>query len=166
MRAAMAALVMVIREHHCATQVYQQANRDLEDHHCGSDTDDDASAPFRVRKVRHEIVSLSETGMISAMHQTKATAARKNYPQKSWPKSAADAAPLRELSCVPQSYCEPCIARERTRQCCHTAKNEIRISIVPNVQTIAAPDGRSHQKERNNPAIPPSHAIIHPMSKR
>ena len=31
------------------------------------------------------------------------------------------------------------------------------------MQTIAAPDGRSHQKERNKPAIPPSNAMSQPM---
>src|SRR5439155_20292176 len=52
-------------------RVRHQANRDLEDHHCGSDTDDDASAPFRMRKIRNEIVRLVETRMIGPMHQAK-----------------------------------------------------------------------------------------------
>src|SRR4029077_1442790 len=38
----------------------------------------------------------------------------------------------------------------------HSPRNDMSINSAPNVQTIAAPDGRSHQKERNRPAIPPS----------
>ncbi|MGC2627406.1 MAG: hypothetical protein WA269_11245, partial [Candidatus Udaeobacter sp.] len=48
--------------------VGHQTGRDLDDHHRGSDADHDARTPFRVRKIRHEIVSLTETGMINPMH--------------------------------------------------------------------------------------------------
>jgi hypothetical protein len=48
--------------------VRREAGRDLDDHHRGSDTDHDARAPFRMRKIRHEIVCLPETGMICPMH--------------------------------------------------------------------------------------------------
>ena len=34
------------------------------------------------------------------------------------------------------------------------------------MQTIAAPDGRSQQNDRPNPPIPPSVAMIQPMSRR
>src|SRR5204862_7863962 len=44
--------------------------------------------------------------------------------------------------------------------------NEMKMRIAPKVQTIAAPEGKSHQKERNNPAIPPKSAMNQPMSKR
>jgi hypothetical protein len=40
------------------------------DRHRGSDTDHDARASFRMRKIRNEIVCLTETGMISAMHHS------------------------------------------------------------------------------------------------
>ena len=45
-----------------------QPNGDLDNHHRGRNTDHDAGAPFRVRKIRNEIVCLPETGMISSMH--------------------------------------------------------------------------------------------------
>jgi hypothetical protein len=48
--------------------VRHHAGRDLDDHHCGSDTDHNPRAPFRVRKIRDEIVSLTKMGMIRAMH--------------------------------------------------------------------------------------------------
>ena len=44
--------------------------------------------------------------------------------------------------------------------------NPIMISSPPNVQTMAAPEGRSHWKERNNPATPPNRAISQPISDR
>ena len=44
--------------------------------------------------------------------------------------------------------------------------NPIAISSTPNVQTMAAPEGRSHWNERNNPATPPSRAMTHPIRRR
>ena len=41
---------------------------DLDNHHRGSDTDHDPRAPFRMRKIRNEIVSLTKTRVIGAMH--------------------------------------------------------------------------------------------------
>src|SRR5262249_51392922 len=45
------------------------------------------------------------------------------------------------------AYChyESRFSVERSRWCCHKAKSEIRISNAPKVQTIAAPEGKSHQ---------------------
>src|SRR6185503_12615317 len=145
--------------------VRHEAGHDLDDHHRGSDNDHDARTPFRVRKIRHEIVSLTETGMINPVHQMKLSRSE-NFSSKIVSECSVETTHLTELWCVPQCYCESCIAPERARQCCHNATNEIKISIAPNVQTIAAPDGRSQQKERNRPAIPPTHAMIHPMSNR
>src|SRR6266404_6053900 len=39
------------------------------------------------------------------------------------------------------------------------ARRETRISSAPKVKTIAAPEGKSHQKERNKPTTPPMSAI-------
>jgi hypothetical protein len=64
------------------------------------------------------------------------------------------------------AYLRSEIPTEWARRCCHKAKSEIRISSAPKVQTIAAPEGKSHQKERNNPAMPPKSAMKQPMSKR
>ena len=44
------------------------AGSDLDNHHRGSDTDHDARAAFRVRKIRDEIVPLTKTRVIRAMH--------------------------------------------------------------------------------------------------
>jgi hypothetical protein len=46
-----------------------QANADLDDHHRRRNADHNASSPFRVRKIRNEIVSLTKTGMISPTHR-------------------------------------------------------------------------------------------------
>jgi hypothetical protein len=48
--------------------VRHHAGRDLDNHHRGSDTDHDARAPFRMRKIRHEIVPLTKMRVIRAMH--------------------------------------------------------------------------------------------------
>jgi hypothetical protein len=45
-----------------------QTGSDLDNHHRRSDNDDDARAPFRMRKIRHEIVPLPKTRVIRAMH--------------------------------------------------------------------------------------------------
>ena len=45
-----------------------QTADDLDNHHRGSGTDHDAHAPFRLRKIRNEIVRLTETGMFGPMH--------------------------------------------------------------------------------------------------
>jgi len=49
-------------------RVRHQAGHDLDDHHRGSDSDHDARASFRMRKIRHEIVSLTKTRVIGSMH--------------------------------------------------------------------------------------------------
>jgi hypothetical protein len=48
--------------------VRHEAGRDLDNHHRGSDTDHDPRAPFRMRKIRNEIVSLTKTRVIGAKH--------------------------------------------------------------------------------------------------
>jgi hypothetical protein len=49
--------------------VRHQAGHDLDNHHRRSDTDHDARAPFRMRKIRDEIVSLTKARVIRAMHR-------------------------------------------------------------------------------------------------
>jgi hypothetical protein len=38
--------------------------------------------------------------------------------------------------------------------------------MAPNVQTMVAPDGKSHQNESNNPAILPRSDTPQPISRR
>src|SRR5436309_8813637 len=52
-------------------RVRHQPDDDLDDHHCSRNPDYDAGAPFRVRKIRNEIVRFAKTGMIRPMHQPK-----------------------------------------------------------------------------------------------
>ena len=52
-----------------AIELRHQPDNDLENHHRGSDTDHDARAPFRVRKIRNEIVPLTKTRMIGCITQ-------------------------------------------------------------------------------------------------
>jgi hypothetical protein len=49
-------------------RVRHEAGRDLDNHHRGSDTDHNPRAPFRMRKIRNEIVSLTKTRVIGAKH--------------------------------------------------------------------------------------------------
>src|SRR4051812_48327906 len=49
-------------------RVRHQTGDDLDNHHRGSGTDHDARAPFRMRKIRNEIVCLTKTRVIRAMH--------------------------------------------------------------------------------------------------
>jgi hypothetical protein len=46
----------------------RQPGDNLDNHHRGRNTDHDACAPFRMRKIRQEIVLLTKTRMISSMH--------------------------------------------------------------------------------------------------
>jgi hypothetical protein len=48
--------------------VRHEAGRDLDNHHRGSDTDHNPRAPFRMRKIRNEIVPLTKTRVIGPMH--------------------------------------------------------------------------------------------------
>jgi len=49
-------------------RVRHQTGDDLDNHHRGSDTDHNPRAPFRMRKIRNEIVSLTKTRVIRAKH--------------------------------------------------------------------------------------------------
>jgi len=44
------------------------AGGDLDDHHSGSDTDHDPRSPFRMGKIRYEIVRFTKMGMIRPVH--------------------------------------------------------------------------------------------------
>jgi hypothetical protein len=51
--------------------VRHQASGDFDNHHRGSNRDYNPRAPFRVRKIRNEVVRFAKAGMIRPMHQPK-----------------------------------------------------------------------------------------------
>jgi hypothetical protein len=53
-------------------RVRRQPNRDLDNHHRGSNTNHNTRAPFRMRKIGNKVVSLTKTRMICPMHLIQA----------------------------------------------------------------------------------------------